>query len=154
MKQTSLEIVTHDDTELRAFGAKLAHACLPGTIVFLEGELGAGKTTLVRGFLRAFGYADAVKSPTYTIVEPYHLPQGDIFHFDLYRLHKPEALEEIGIRDYLTAKAICLIEWPDRGTGQLPEPDLVCAIEFATAGRKILLAATSPQGQKVLLRFG
>ncbi|MGB6976980.1 MAG: tRNA (adenosine(37)-N6)-threonylcarbamoyltransferase complex ATPase subunit type 1 TsaE [Gammaproteobacteria bacterium] len=150
MTQTSIEILTRDEAELRKVGATLAHACLPGTIVFLEGELGAGKTTLVRGFLNALGHQDSVKSPTYALVEPYHLPKHDIFHFDLYRLHKPETLEEIGIRDYMTPTAIFLIEWPDRGVGKLPTSDLICQIEFDTVGRKIFIQATTPKGQTVL----
>jgi tRNA threonylcarbamoyladenosine biosynthesis protein TsaE len=150
MSQTTVEIRTQDEAELRTVGEALAGACLPGTIVFLEGELGAGKTTLVRGFLQAVGHQGSVKSPTYTLVEPYHLPTHDIFHFDLYRLHKPEALEEIGIRDYMTPTAIFLIEWPDRGIGQLPAPDLVCQIEFDKVGRKISIQATTPKGQSML----
>jgi len=97
-----------------ALGAQLAEQAKPGDIIFLKGELGAGKTTLARGFLRALGYIGLVKSPTYTLVEPYHLDNVILYHFDFYRLNRIEELDEIGLSDYLTEDAICLIEWPEK----------------------------------------
>ncbi len=104
----------------RLLWEKLPEKCL----VFLQGELGAGKTTLVRGVLNAAGYQKAVKSPTYTLVEEYHLAERDIYHFDLYRLNDPEELEWIGMDDYLQQNALCFIEWPQMGQGFLPDADL------------------------------
>ena len=125
-----------------AFGARLAAVLRAGSVVFLRGELGAGKTTLVRGFLRAAGFAGAVKSPTYTLVEPYQVGEQKIFHFDLYRLADPDELEYMGIRDYFDGSAICFVEWPERGSDLLPEPDLVIHILHRNHGRAVQLSAT------------
>jgi len=119
------------------YGARLAGCLTPGLLVFLQGELGAGKTTLVRGLLRALGHRGAVKSPTYTLVESYRLPSFTVHHLDLYRLGDPEELEWLGIRDLLAGDALCLIEWPARGAGVLPAPDLVISLDYAGGGRRV-----------------
>lgn len=135
-----------------AAGEQLGAIAEPGSVWFLEGDLGAGKTTFCRGFLRAFGYSGAVKSPTYTLVEPYELERGLIYHFDLYRLGDPEELEFMGIRDYFSATSICLIEWPQRGRGILPAPDIRVRIEASGAGRTLQLASTTALGEQMIQR--
>lgn len=117
---------TPEETE--AFGAKLYQVLPEKCVVFLLGDLGAGKTTLVRGFMRAAGHKGTVKSPTYNIVEEYTIHKRLFFHFDLYRLVDPEELEWIGITDYLQEKSLCFIEWPERGAGYLGEPDVVLSL--------------------------
>jgi tRNA threonylcarbamoyladenosine biosynthesis protein TsaE len=135
--------------ETEQFGAELYRVLPANCLVFLEGDLGAGKTTLVRGFLRAAGYAGAVKSPTYTLVEEYTINRHKVFHFDLYRLADPEELEWIGIRDYLAQDCVCFIEWPKMGQGFLPEPDLIIRLTAQGAGRLLTLASLSEDLKKI-----
>ena len=142
------ELATEDDMLL--FAAQFAKAVKSGAILFLKGPLGAGKTTFTRGFLRGLGYASKVKSPTYTLVEPYDIQGKKIFHFDLYRLTHASELEQIGIRDYFTHGAICLIEWPEKGFPLLPAADLICHIVFKDKGREITIEAVSDKGCEVL----
>ncbi|WP_372613197.1 tRNA (adenosine(37)-N6)-threonylcarbamoyltransferase complex ATPase subunit type 1 TsaE [Halomonas sp.] len=142
-----------DEDRQVAFGECLGHALQGRGRVHLQGELGAGKTTLARGILRAHGYRGAVKSPTYTLVEPYELGEIRVHHFDLYRLGDPEELEFIGGRDLMAPEALCLIEWPERGKGWLPIPDLVVTLTLAGVGRRAELEAFSDQGQRVLSRL-
>ena len=125
--------------ETEQFGAKLFKSVPSKHLIFLQGDLGAGKTTLVRGFLRAAGYNGVVKSPTYTLVEEYTIGTRKIFHFDLYRVVDPEELEWIGIRDYFDQESICFIEWPDRGKGFLPEPDRVITLKTQGLGRSLTM---------------
>jgi len=130
---------TAEETE--RFGAELRTILPEKCLVFLHGQLGAGKTTLVRGFLRAAGFTGAVKSPTYTLVEEYRINNQKIMHFDLYRLTDPEELEWIGIRDYFEQDCICFIEWPDMGKGFLPEPDWVITLSNEGLGRLLTIEA-------------
>jgi tRNA threonylcarbamoyladenosine biosynthesis protein TsaE len=116
-------------------------------VVFLYGDLGAGKTTLSRGVLRGLGHVGAVKSPTYTLVEPYESEIGRVFHFDLYRLKDPEELEHMGFRDYLAEARLCLLEWPENGRGFLPQPDLTVKIAPSAEGRCVTLQASNKMGQ-------
>ena len=139
-----------DPTATETVGRRLASACEDGLLVFLHGQLGAGKTTLVRGFLRASGHQGSVKSPTYTLVEPYATDHGALYHLDLYRLADPEELEWIGIRDLLTDESICLIEWPEQGAGILSEPDLHIYLRTKGQGREIKLKPVSPRGVQVV----
>lgn len=117
-----------------ALGASLAKVCQPGDIIYLQGELGAGKTTLTRGFLRALGHAGVVKSPTYTLVETYHFNNLLVHHFDLYRLHDPHELHNIGLDDYITEDAIVLIEWPEKALELLPKPTITCQLTIPDDG--------------------
>lgn len=145
-----LESIYLDSEEaMVALGSKLGVALDRG-IVYLHGELGAGKTTLCRGILRSKGYQGAVKSPTYTLVEPYDLEGHTIFHFDLYRLSDPEELEFMGIRDYFHPDNLCIVEWPQRGEGVLPEADIAVSISVEGKGRRIDIAARTDLGEHVL----
>ena len=133
-----------------ALGAALSRSMDAPCIVFLEGELGAGKTTLVRGFLRERGYTGAVRSPTYTLVEPYPLTDETVYHLDLYRLADAEELEWIGVRDLFEDENICLVEWPEQGAGFLPEPDFHIYLGAEGEGRGLRVVAVSPRGRQVL----
>jgi tRNA threonylcarbamoyladenosine biosynthesis protein TsaE len=146
----ALEQFLADAQATEAFGARLAECCRGGLLVFLHGDLGAGKTTLVRGFLRAAGCSGPVKSPTYTLVEPYSSQRGSFYHLDLYRLSDAEELEWIGVRDLFDAEQICLIEWPERGAGYLPAADLHVYLRLEDNGRRVRLAAASARGEQVL----
>ncbi len=135
-------------------GKAIAGCLKQGMVIFLEGELGAGKTTLARGIFRGLGYEGKVKSPTYTLVEEYdiedQIEDRACFHFDLYRLADPEELEFMGIRDFALEKDILLIEWPEKGKGFLPGPDLIIEIEYVENGRKIHMLGKSDKGNSFL----
>ncbi len=143
-----------DETATADFGARLASVLPEQAVIFLEGDLGAGKTTLVRALLRALGHQGAVRSPTYTLVEPYEIADRSLYHLDLYRLGSPEELEDIGIRDLLAQPCVLLIEWPERGAGVLPEPDLRLILTAAGAGRALTVRAATPLGGKLLKDAG
>lgn len=138
--------IANNETDMVALGERLGRAFVqyPDALtVHLLGDLGAGKTTLTRGILRAFGHIGAVKSPTYTLVEVYEFAERAVYHFDLYRLGDPEELEYMGIRDYFAANNVSLIEWPARGEGVLPAPELVIDISVAGEGRQLELYTPS-----------
>jgi tRNA threonylcarbamoyladenosine biosynthesis protein TsaE len=122
-------------------------------VVYLNGDLGAGKTTLTRGFVRGMGHQGNVKSPTYTLVEPYDLPPWQVYHFDLYRLGDPEELEYMGIRDYFSDHCCCFIEWPEKGKGLLANADIIINMAYQDEQRIIDFRACSIRGDSVLQQF-
>jgi len=138
-----------DAAATEALGAALAEA-LPAGVVHLHGELGAGKTALARGLLRARGVTGPVRSPTYTLVEPYATDSGTVLHLDLYRLADPEELHFLGIEEVAAPGTLALVEWPERGAGALPGADLAVTLVYAGSARRAWLAATGPRGRAAL----
>jgi tRNA threonylcarbamoyladenosine biosynthesis protein TsaE len=143
-----------DEAATLALGRRLFELLKPGSLMFLRGTLGAGKTTLVRGLLRAAGHAGAVKSPTFTLVEEYALPALTLYHFDLYRLSSPDELEWFGFRDYLRSDSLCLIEWPERGGDILPAPDLSIQLALDLPGRSATIETARDGDPELLLALG
>ena len=141
----------------RALGAAVLESAGAALVITLQGELGAGKTTLVSGVLGALGIAGPVRSPTYTLIEPYETARLQVYHLDLYRLVDASEVEALGIRDLLNEGAVLLVEWPERGEGALPPVDLAVTIDYATStdgeGRRLALAAGSVAGTDALRRF-
>ncbi len=135
-----------DEETTRKLAVKLSEALVPGLVVHLSGDLGAGKTTLCRYIIEALGYRGRVKSPTYTLVESYPLEIATLYHFDLYRLAEPSELEYMGYRDYFEQRAICLVEWPEMAGGLLGQPDLEIQMKLEEEGRVLDLRAFSEAG--------
>ena len=147
-----LQITISEESAMLHYGERLAHLLVHGCVISLKGNLGVGKTTLARGILRGLGHHGAVKSPTFTIVEPYQIAERRIYHFDLYRLSDPEELEYMGIRDYFTEDSIALIEWPERGQSAIPTVDIEIQIDYLNAGqgRRLKLVANTKMGKQIL----
>jgi tRNA threonylcarbamoyladenosine biosynthesis protein TsaE len=146
-------LLIHSEQDMRDFGARLIGVCDRGGVITLSGDLGTGKTTLVRGALQARGVDQHVRSPTYTLVEYYSFDDFSIAHFDLYRLGDPEELEYLGYRDYLNLQTLCLIEWPQRAHGYLQGVDLAVELDYVTEGRQLQVEAHTDWGRKLLARL-
>ena len=145
-----LPITLPDEAATLALGERLASGLVWPLKLYLQGQLGAGKTTLSRGLLQGLGHVGSVKSPTYTLVEPYTLGEHDVYHFDLYRLGDPEELEFLGLRDYLEQPALLVFEWPERGAPWLPSADLRIQLDVVDEGRRATVTAYSEAGLTVL----
>ena len=145
-----IELYLKNESETLKLGKKIAQICPAEQFtIHLEGELGAGKTTLARGFLHQLGHQGNVKSPTYTLVERYDLADRTVFHFDLYRLTDPEELDYLGLDDYLSSNSLCLIEWAQQGGGFLPTPDLLISLNYQNNGRHVIISAHSKAGKEL-----
>ena len=141
--------ITFEATMLEIAG-KLGKILEARGVVYLRGDLGAGKTTFCRGILRAYGYEGAVKCTTFTLVETYDLQWGQVYHFDLYRIADPEELEFLGIEDYLAGGHLCLIEWSERGQGFLPDADIIVNIGVDKMERALEITSMSEYGNRVV----
>ena len=144
-----MKLALADAAATEQLGAQLADSITPA-IVYLRGDLGAGKTTLARGFIHALGYTGKVRSPTYTLVEPYPCERCPVFHLDLYRLADAEELEWLGLRDMLAEPALLLVEWPERGSGILPPADLTIELQYSGSTREAHLTAATDAGKYLL----
>jgi tRNA threonylcarbamoyladenosine biosynthesis protein TsaE len=141
-----------DATATLRLGAALAAGIAPGRVLHLSGELGTGKTTLVRGLLRELGHTGPVKSPTYTLVELYVVSSLNLYHFDFYRFKDSSEWLESGFREYFSSSSACVVEWPERAGGRLPAPDVAVRLELAGPGRRAWLSAATPAGADWLAR--
>lgn len=150
MKYNQRLLAESDTLEVAKDLASVIH---PGTVIFLLGELGSGKTTFARGFLRGLGYRGKVKSPTYTLVESYDMAICTLFHFDLYRLNQPQELQQMGIEEYFSPIFITLIEWPEKGGTYLPTPDVICRLSYEGMGRHIEIDSHTKNGEAVIANF-
>lgn len=158
-----------DEAQTLDFGKRLALAVLTqaaiaksgqlatnknlGAVVYLTGDLGAGKTTLARGVIQGFGHVGPVKSPTYTLVEPYEFERGNVYHFDLYRLADPEEVDFLGVDDYFEEGNVCLFEWPLKGKGRIPAADLLIELSDSGTGRTLNCRTESEKGIKIAKRL-
>jgi tRNA threonylcarbamoyladenosine biosynthesis protein TsaE len=146
-----------DEAGTLALGAALSRALAPGLTIYLHGDLGAGKTALTRALLHAAGHPGHVKSPTYTLAEPYTVELAgqpvEVVHFDLYRMAGPDEFLDAGFRDYFNHRAVCIIEWPEKAGDVLPPPDINVFLTMHGEGRKVELQALSPHGSQCLERL-
>ncbi|MEJ2566571.1 MAG: tRNA (adenosine(37)-N6)-threonylcarbamoyltransferase complex ATPase subunit type 1 TsaE [Gammaproteobacteria bacterium] len=149
-----MKFAVQDEAAMVAAGMRLAEACHAPLVFYLHGPLGAGKTTLVRGFMRGMGYDAVVKSPTYTLIEPYEIGPWHVYHLDLYRVRDAAELDYLGLRELQDDHAIVLVEWPERGAGFLPPADVVITLDYAGEGRWISLEDQGAAGKTFLEALG
>lgn len=142
-----------DEAATIHLGQALAASLTPGLNLWLLGELGAGKTTLVRALLHALGHAGAVRSPTYTLVEPYNLPKFAVYHFDFYRFSDPDEFLDAGLDEHFSDDTVCLVEWPQQAAGVVPPPDLRIELVYQGDGRNVRICADSARGAACLSRL-
>ena len=142
-----------DEAATLALGGRLGRALVAGLSIWLSGDLGAGKTTLTRGVLRALGFVGRVKSPTYTLVELYPISGFNLYHFDLYRFADPAEWDEAGFREYFNPASVCLVEWPEKAVGFIPAPDLGIDLDFRDEGRVARIAALTEEGRACIERL-
>lgn len=142
-----LQVELPDETATEAWAQRLAPLVGSGGVVFLHGDLGAGKTTLTRALLRSLGVGERIKSPTYSLIESYNANGVGLHHLDLYRIADAGELEWLGLADLCVEPSLLLVEWPERGQGALPAPDLILHLAYAGAGRRLEAEATSARGQ-------
>ncbi len=143
-----MHLATEADTA--ALGAALGNALHAGLVIYLLGDLGAGKTTLVRGLLRGLGHRGSVKSPTYTLIEPYVVSRLNLYHFDFYRFNSPDEFLDAGLDEYFGGQGACMVEWPGKAAPHLPPPDLEVALSLAGTGRQVELKAGTEAGRRCL----
>lgn len=148
-----ITLILDNEAATLACGDKFSRIMANGLVVYLHGDLGAGKTTFVRGVLHGLGHVGKVKSPTYTLVEPYIIFNYNIYHFDLYRFTDEEEWDAAGFRDYFNAQSICMIEWPERAENVLPEPDVHVHLSHYQNARKIQFLASSALGAQCLKKL-
>lgn len=153
LSEESCECFLADESQQIALAQKVAQHLQSSFVMLLKGNLGVGKTTFARGFVQASGFDGVVKSPTYTLVEPYPISNNRMcYHFDLYRLADPEELEFTGARDYFNENDVCLVEWPEKAEGFLPVADWICEFSHQKKGRKLTIFAATNKGKKLMLQ--
>ena len=152
-KDLAASVQLVDEGATLALGARLAEPLVPGLVIWLEGDLGSGKTTLVRGILKALGHAGTVKSPTYTLIEPYVISKINLYHFDFYRLTNPEEFLDAGLDEYFSGEGVCLVEWPRQAIPYLASPDLVITLTSRNEGRQCEIRAKTETGRTCAARL-
>lgn len=148
--ETQLHTHLSNEEATLSFGTILSKALSPHLVLWLEGNLGSGKTTLTRGILRGLGYNGKVKSPTYTLIEPYAISRLNLYHFDFYRFTSPEEFLDAGLDEYFSGTGICIVEWPDKAQPYLPLPDIIITLSPDSGGRQIQITAESFAGRQCL----
>lgn len=141
------------EADTLALGAALAPGLRPGMVIYLSGDLGAGKTTLARGVLRGLGITERVKSPTFTLLELYTISSLYLYHFDFYRFNCSDEWADAGFREYFNSESVCLVEWPEKAGGQLPAPDVKIEMEVSGSGRSVTISAYTEAGNNCVKRL-